>query len=1040
VAVFPVCYFPPAGQGKGVADSIKYRAFLSYSHRDKAWAKWLHNALEHYRVDRDLIGRQTPVGPVPKTLRPIFLDRSDFAAGHSLNEQTIAALAASQFLIVICSPNSAQSAYVNEEVRRFKHRNQGSHIIPLIVDGEPHDAKRECFPPALRFKLNSHGEITEEPDEPLAADARTSGDGKQIAKQKTIAGLLGLPLDEIVRRTERARRRTNIFWGSVAAGFLILSVAAIGSAAYAYKQLLQSEQRLDSAIEIAYGFVAEASDLSDRYGVPIEVNVSLLKRAETALNALIKQGDVSDTLQYRRALMLLSFCDSYERLGQTDEAMSHAVEARDLLKKLVSIDPGHIDWRLALLNSRIYVGVYQARARKFSDELDTYKAGIAEAEALMQDAPGNPDVVTSLARTLANMARTQFYQGSSEEASQTYGTALRIMFKFANGSADDTNVGNAIQSQPSLEYMFNEILGSVAALHTGAGEFNEALSIRKELLAMKTSEAGRQPESASAKSELTSAFLAVGNSSLDVGELDEALQAFQSGLQLASDLSKSDPSNIAHKKLVALLQDGVGRTFLAEGQASQALETFRRNVKGGETYIEKDVGNLEWRLNLGIGHERIGDALFAQDDLAAALDEYKTAYSIIHPISDKEPEDQETRVFLAKNEMKIGEALFLLEDWSEANRFLTDALPPLVQKLTTDGKVVDYQGYAYRTAWRMSEMGGNGDALLFAKNGLELLRDHRMLDEENRRWLNQAEAAPSLALELACFGKDPQKAVQGCTDLIQLVGSNNLLRAALVYRVRADFYAVSNQRESALADYRSAIELYTQVINSDPQEALIYNNRGLVYASLRNFELAIADFNKSIELDPNLAIAYSNRGVAYENLGKLDQAIGDYNVAIKLDGKVALSYANRGNCYVELGSRDKAIADYDAAIRLNATDGRVYDLRGVAFFRKGSLDQALSDFTRAIELNAFDALAFTNRGRVYERQGIFDKAISDHNSALQINPSFAMAYANRGLANEGKGQFDLARQDFERALSIDPTLDRAIEGRKRMEQSNISSR
>jgi hypothetical protein len=44
---------------------------LSYSHRDKAWAKWLHAALEGYRIEKDLVGRETPVGPVPKTMRPI---------------------------------------------------------------------------------------------------------------------------------------------------------------------------------------------------------------------------------------------------------------------------------------------------------------------------------------------------------------------------------------------------------------------------------------------------------------------------------------------------------------------------------------------------------------------------------------------------------------------------------------------------------------------------------------------------------------------------------------------------------------------------------------------------------------------------------------------------------------------------------------------------------------------------------------------------------------------------------------------------------
>jgi hypothetical protein len=43
--------------------AIRYRAFMSYSHRDTAWAKWLHKALESYRIDKDLVGRETAVLP-----------------------------------------------------------------------------------------------------------------------------------------------------------------------------------------------------------------------------------------------------------------------------------------------------------------------------------------------------------------------------------------------------------------------------------------------------------------------------------------------------------------------------------------------------------------------------------------------------------------------------------------------------------------------------------------------------------------------------------------------------------------------------------------------------------------------------------------------------------------------------------------------------------------------------------------------------------------------------------------------------------------
>ena len=61
----------------------RYRAFLSYSHADTREAKRLHRALEHFQIDKDLAGVETPVGPVPKPLRPVVRAREDFAAGGS---------------------------------------------------------------------------------------------------------------------------------------------------------------------------------------------------------------------------------------------------------------------------------------------------------------------------------------------------------------------------------------------------------------------------------------------------------------------------------------------------------------------------------------------------------------------------------------------------------------------------------------------------------------------------------------------------------------------------------------------------------------------------------------------------------------------------------------------------------------------------------------------------------------------------------------------------------------------------------------------
>ena len=109
--------------------TFKCRALLGYSHRDTTWARRLHGALEGYRIDKDVVRRETARGPVPKTLRPIFRDWDDFSAGHSPAEQTLTAIEVAQFLVAICSPNAAGRKYVDEEIRRFKTLGRASRIL-----------------------------------------------------------------------------------------------------------------------------------------------------------------------------------------------------------------------------------------------------------------------------------------------------------------------------------------------------------------------------------------------------------------------------------------------------------------------------------------------------------------------------------------------------------------------------------------------------------------------------------------------------------------------------------------------------------------------------------------------------------------------------------------------------------------------------------------------------------------------------------------------------------------------------------------------
>ncbi|HLL74619.1 MAG TPA: toll/interleukin-1 receptor domain-containing protein [Pyrinomonadaceae bacterium] len=209
---------------------FKYWAFISYSHRDEEWAQWLHKELETYRVPRRLVGRQTPLGPVPRRLFPVFRDREELPGSADLGGNISGALTRSRTLVVVCSPRSAISRWVNEEIKSFKALGRDDRVLCLIVDGEPNATdfpeagELECFPPALRFRVRADGTLTEDRVEPIAADAREGKDGRENSKLKILAGILGVGYDELRQREQQRVRRQRLRLAAVSFAAVVLLV------------------------------------------------------------------------------------------------------------------------------------------------------------------------------------------------------------------------------------------------------------------------------------------------------------------------------------------------------------------------------------------------------------------------------------------------------------------------------------------------------------------------------------------------------------------------------------------------------------------------------------------------------------------------------------------------------------------------------------------------------------------------------------------------------------------------------------------------
>ncbi|HEY2139074.1 MAG TPA: TIR domain-containing protein, partial [Chthoniobacterales bacterium] len=241
---------------------MKYWAFISYSHTDKEWGDWLHKSLETYRVPSRLVGKESRDGIIPSRIFPVFRDREELPVSSDLGTNISEALRESRYLIVVCSPRSARSRWVGEEIKAFKRLGREDRILALIVDGEPNAAdgkpgfqpENECFHEALRYRWSDQAELSAIPTEPIAADAREGKDGRNNAKLKLLAGLLAVNYDDLKqrdheRKLRRARRigTTAFALGIVFAGLAVWAILAAREAAHQRTQTQRLLVTTDSA-------------------------------------------------------------------------------------------------------------------------------------------------------------------------------------------------------------------------------------------------------------------------------------------------------------------------------------------------------------------------------------------------------------------------------------------------------------------------------------------------------------------------------------------------------------------------------------------------------------------------------------------------------------------------------------------------------------------------------------------------------------------------------------------------------------------------
>ncbi|MEM6901536.1 MAG: toll/interleukin-1 receptor domain-containing protein, partial [Pseudomonadota bacterium] len=494
---------------------FKYKAFLSYSHEDRRWANWLHRRLETYRVPRRLVGQSGSLGPIPARLSPVFRDREELPSSADLSQEIDAALAASETLIVICSPNAAKSRWVNAEIEAFIRLRSADRVLCFVVDGEPSsdDPEENPFPEVFASR------------EPIAADAREVGDGRNAALLKIVAGLVGLGFDAL-RQREQQRRQRRLAAISVASfcGFLLTSGLAVNAylarleaesqRALAEAERATSQRTAEFMIDIfnvvdpaiARGREVSAKEVLDRGQAKID---ALADEPSVQRNLLHTLGIVNTGIgEYGSAIELLA--QAMQLQGNSNEGLETQIALAEALHLNGDLEESKEQFeraRLALnvrsddwdrTSSNAYNGLGEVLT--FLDELASaekyHREALDKAEATW---PGNSP---ELGRSLHGLGLTLFYQNRMEEAGLVLKRALNVyesavgpnhprlleahnsltMFYYGSGNFEaaskelEATAGIIERVLGSTHPSFASVLNNLGRLQLESGEVELALS------------------------------------------------------------------------------------------------------------------------------------------------------------------------------------------------------------------------------------------------------------------------------------------------------------------------------------------------------------------------------------------------------------------------------------------------------------------------------------------------------------------------------------------------------------------------------------
>lgn len=584
----------------------RYKAFISYSHRDRKAAEWLHRALETYRPPRLLAKGGNDLSKA--TLRPIFRDRDELSASLDLNEAIRTALERSDALIVLCSEASAASRWVDQEVDYFLKGAAPERIICVITPevGANTDLAA-ILPPSLRAALPPGVE-------PLAVDLRADGDGRRLARLKIAARLLGVALDQLVQRD--ARRRLQVMAAfTTAAVALAIGMGAMTIVTLKSRQIArQQRDETEALVAFMLGDLRQQLEPVGRLDVLDSVSAKVL-----AYYAKAQTDRLDDKALGQRAKAQTLLGTIREQRGDLAGAEHAFSQAAATTHALVERDPRNGDYVFDEAQNVFWLGYVQWRRDDVVGAERGFRRYGELAQRLVALDPSRPDWRIEVAYAQNNLGTLFYEQGRPAEALDAFRVASSV-FK--------AELAKAPKDQKLAQGLANSQAWAADCLLT-LGRLREGLVEREAAVTLLDEALSRHPDDKRLLAKMLAAQLALARLELDLGRSEASKSRLDGAIRRLRSLAVLDPTNARWREyLAAGLMDSAnnalwtGRRSSAEADHAEAAKLLvqRRAGPKGQGWSEQLDGRLDQQaIVLAVQEGREDKARTLADGLSARM-------------------------------------------------------------------------------------------------------------------------------------------------------------------------------------------------------------------------------------------------------------------------------------------------------------------------------------------------------------------------------------------------------------------------------------